>query len=92
MTQPAWHAYYYEGLDTAHPPVRTEWIEAVSEDQAAQIARGRMGHCRRVELLRPRWGRLSRPHRGAERRGARAATSSYVVIHRHVRRWIPGLK
>jgi hypothetical protein len=55
MTQPAWHAYYYEGLDTAHPPVRTEWIEAVSEDQAAQIARGRMGHCRRVELLRPRW-------------------------------------
>ena len=55
MAHPAWHAYYYEGLDTAHPPVRTEWIEAVSEDQAAQIARGRMGRCRRVELMRPRW-------------------------------------
>ncbi len=61
MTQPAWHAFYYEGMDNGRPPLRTEWIEAASETEAAQIARGRMGRCLRVELMRPRWESSQQP-------------------------------
>jgi hypothetical protein len=59
MTNHIWHAFYFDGLAISGPPVRTELIEAESEDQAAEVAKGHLGHCKRVDLAPPRW---ERPH------------------------------
>lgn len=55
MTNHIWHAFYFEGFASAGPPVRTELIEAESEDEAAKVAKGRLGACKRVDLASPRW-------------------------------------
>ncbi len=55
MTNTTWQAFYFEGFDNAHPPSRTEMIEAESEDAAAKIARSHMGRCKRVDIEAPRW-------------------------------------
>jgi len=55
MTNIAWHAYYFSGLVNSLPPVKTEIIEAESEDDAARIAKGHMGCCMRVYITRPVW-------------------------------------
>ena len=38
MTHHIWHAFYFEGFGTSGPPVRTELIEADSEEEAVEIA------------------------------------------------------
>jgi hypothetical protein len=55
MTNHIWHAFYFEGSASSGPPVRTELIEAESEDEAAEVAKGHLGHCKRVDLAPPRW-------------------------------------
>lgn len=60
MTSTAWQAFYYHGSDNAHPPARTELIEASSEDEAAKVALSHMGDCKRVDIEGPRW----EPHVG----------------------------
>jgi hypothetical protein len=55
MTSTAWQAFYFHGLDNAHPPARTELIEAATEDDAAKVAISHMGDCKRVDLSAPRW-------------------------------------
>ena len=51
----SWHAYFYESLDSSRPPAFSFWIEAESESEARKIALGRLGRCRRAELVRPFW-------------------------------------
>jgi hypothetical protein len=55
MTHHIWHAFYFEGFASSGPPVRTELIEADSEDEAAEVAKGHLGPCKRVDLSPPRW-------------------------------------
>jgi hypothetical protein len=55
MTNHIWHAFYFEGFAISGPPVRTELIEAGSEDEAAEVAKGHLGLCKRVDLTPPRW-------------------------------------
>ena len=55
MTNHIWHAFYFEGFASSGPPVRTELIEAESEDEAAKVAKGHLGPCKRVDLEPPRW-------------------------------------
>ncbi len=55
MSGTAWQAFYYHGFDNAHPPARTELIEAATEDEAAKVAISHMGRCKRVEIAGPRW-------------------------------------
>jgi hypothetical protein len=55
MTSHIWHAFYFEGSESSGPPVRTELIEAESEEEAAEVAKGHLGHCKRVDLTPPRW-------------------------------------
>ena len=49
------HAYYFDAEEKSRPPVRTELIEANSEAEAARVARGHMGQCKRVDIEHPRW-------------------------------------
>jgi len=55
MSHHIWHAFFYEGLSSAAPPVRTELIEADTDDEAVRIARDHLGDCKRVALEAPRW-------------------------------------
>ena len=55
MATMSWHAYFYESLDSSRPPAFSFWIEAESESEAKKIALGRLGRCRRAELVRPFW-------------------------------------
>jgi hypothetical protein len=55
MSNHIWHAFYFDGLANSAPPVRTELIEAETEDAAAEVARDHLGRCKRVELAPPRW-------------------------------------
>ncbi len=55
MTNHIWHAFYFEGFGDSGPPVRTELIEAESEDKAVEVAKGHLGRCKRVDLAPPRW-------------------------------------
>ena len=55
MTNHIWHAFYFDGLGGSMPPVRTELIEADSEDDAAKVAKDHLGGCKRVDLSPPRW-------------------------------------
>jgi hypothetical protein len=55
MSETAWLAFYFRGLDDAHPPARTELIEAPNQDEAAKVARSHMGLCKRVDIASPRW-------------------------------------
>jgi hypothetical protein len=59
MTHHIWHAFFFEGFANSGPPVRTELIEADSEDEAAKVARDHLGNCKRVDLAAPRW---EQPH------------------------------
>jgi hypothetical protein len=59
MTNHIWHAFYFEGFGTSGPPVRTELIEADSEEEAAKVAKDHLGNCKRVDLAAPRW---EQPH------------------------------
>jgi hypothetical protein len=60
MTRTAWQAFYFHGRDNAHPPARTELIEARTENEAAKVAISHMGNCKRVDIEAPRWD----PHQG----------------------------
>jgi hypothetical protein len=55
MSNHIWHAFYFEGPANLAPPVRTELIEAETEDAAAEVAKDHLGRCKRVELAPPRW-------------------------------------
>ena len=55
MSNTMWLAFYFRGLDDAHPPARTELIEAPNEEEAAKVARSHMGNCKRVDIASPRW-------------------------------------
>jgi hypothetical protein len=55
MSNHIWHAFYFEGFASSGPPVRTELIEANTEDEAAEVAKHHLGPCKRVELSAPRW-------------------------------------
>jgi len=55
MTNHIWHAFYFEGFANSGPLVRTELIEAESEDEAAEVAKDHLGGCKRVDLSPPRW-------------------------------------
>jgi hypothetical protein len=55
MTNHIWHAFYFEGSASTGPPVRTELIEAESEEEAAEVAKSHLGDCKRVDLAPPRW-------------------------------------
>jgi hypothetical protein len=55
MTNHIWHAFYFDGFASSAPPVRTELIEAENEDEAAEVAKGHLGRCKRVDLAPPRW-------------------------------------
>jgi hypothetical protein len=55
MSGTAWQAFYFHGRDNAHPPARTELIEAATEDDAAKAAISHVGHCKRVDISGPRW-------------------------------------
>ena len=55
MTNIAWLAYYFDGVENSLPPALTELIEAQSMDDAAKIARSHMGLCKRVDIASPRW-------------------------------------
>ena len=55
MSSNIWQAFYFHGRDNAHPPARTELIEAATEDDAAKVATSHMGHCQRVDIAAPRW-------------------------------------
>jgi hypothetical protein len=55
MTHHIWHAFFFEGFACSGPPVRTELIEADSEDEAAKVAKEHLGNCKRVDLAAPRW-------------------------------------
>jgi hypothetical protein len=55
MSSTVWQAFYFHGRDNAHPPARTELIEAATEDDAAKVATSHMGHCQRVDIAAPRW-------------------------------------
>jgi hypothetical protein len=55
MANIVWHAYYFDSLENSSPPVRTEIIESESEDDAAKIAAGHMGRCKRADIARPAW-------------------------------------
>ena len=55
MTHHIWHAFYFQGFGTSGPPVRTELIEADSEEEAAKVAKDHLGNCKRVDLAAPRW-------------------------------------
>ena len=57
MSNTAWQAFYYHGVDNSHPPARTELIEAPSEDEAAKVAESHMGRCKRVDIVAPIWER-----------------------------------
>jgi stage III sporulation protein SpoIIIAA len=62
-----WHAYYFDSLDNSLPPIRTEIIEAGSEDEAGKIATAQMGRCMRVDVTRWVW---EPPHHARSARGA----------------------
>jgi hypothetical protein len=55
MASTAFHAYYFTAEEASLPPVRTELIEATSEDEAASVARSHLGTCKRVDIEHPRW-------------------------------------
>jgi len=55
MNQQIWHAFYFDGLLSSLPPVRTEVIEADSVDEAAEVAKTHLGACKRVDIAAPRW-------------------------------------
>jgi hypothetical protein len=55
MTKAIWQAYYFDSFDNTRPPVRTETIQADSEDDAGRIATRLMGRCLRVDVTRPVW-------------------------------------
>ncbi len=59
MSNHFWHAFYFEGFASSGPPVRTELIEADTEDEAAEVAKHHLGRCKRVDLSAPRWERSS---------------------------------
>ena len=55
MSHQIWHAFFFEGLSAAAAPVRTEVIEADTDDEAVKLARDHLGDCKRVALEAPRW-------------------------------------
>ena len=55
MSSTVWQAFYIHGRDNAHPPTRTELIEAATEEDAAKVATSHMGRCQRVDIAAPRW-------------------------------------
>ena len=57
MSSTVWQAFYFHGRDNAHPPARTELIEAATEDDAAKVAISHLGRCKRVDINGPRWER-----------------------------------
>ena len=56
MSHQIWHAFFFEGLSPAAAPVRTELIEADTDDEAVKLARDHLGDCKRVALEAPRQG------------------------------------
>ncbi|WP_158816766.1 hypothetical protein [Methylocapsa sp. S129] len=66
MANIAWHAYYFDSLENSSPPVRTEIIESESEDDAAKVATGHMGRCKRFDIAplvwEPRQSRIILAH------------------------------
>jgi hypothetical protein len=55
MAISSWHAFFYEGVDTSRPPVRSTWIDAEREEDAIRIAKESLKRGQCVELTRPRW-------------------------------------
>ena len=54
-----WHAFYFEDMSPSAAPSRTAVIEAHDEAEATQIALGKMGSAKRVNVERPIW---AQPH------------------------------
>ena len=53
MTNHIWHAGFISKVSPkAGPPVRTELIEAESEDEAAEVAKGHLGQCVSASIWR----------------------------------------
>ena len=55
MATSSWQAFFYEGVDTSKPPVRSTWIDAEREEEAIRIAKESLKRGQCVELVRPRW-------------------------------------
>ncbi len=55
MSHQIWHAFYFQGFAPSMAPIRSEVIEADTEDAAAAVARAHLGDCKRVNLETPGW-------------------------------------
>jgi hypothetical protein len=55
MSHQIWHAFYFQGFAPSAPPTRSEVIKAENEEAAAEVARARLGDCKRVNLETPGW-------------------------------------
>ena len=55
MNSVTWHAFYFHNSGHSEPPAWSEWIEAATEAEALNVARGHMGECLSAKLESPRW-------------------------------------
>lgn len=75
MAKHPWLAFFFDCVDESQPPVRTEVVEADSEDEAGKLATAHLDGCLRVAIARPVWippraASMAREAASARRRSA----------------------